>query len=102
MGSMSIETTAENARYRALANCHIGGLYRHEGEEFSLPVLQTLPAYLEVVGAEANKAKNPRRKNSAANTGKGIVTNSNAPGLQDLGFAPARSVADLNSADMIK
>ena len=74
--------------YRAKCNCHIGGLYRRAGDEFSLPTLKEVPAHLEEV------------KPSAAPDDATVADDSKVD-KTDLGIGEVKSAADVTSADMV-
>ena len=102
--------------YRAKCNCHIGGLYRRAGDEFSLPTLKEVPAHLEEVKpsaasddetvaddskAEAKKAAPAASKNAKGKTGKATVADDSKVDKTDLGIGEVKSAADVTSADMV-
>lgn len=99
--------------YRAKCSCHIGGLYRRAGDEFSLPTLKEVPAHLEVVKpspaeatvADDSKAEDTKAvaapKSAAKNAGKATVADDSKVDKTDLGIGEVKSSADVTSADMV-
>lgn len=97
--------------YRAKCSCHIGGLYRRAGDEFSLPTLKEVPAHLEVVKpspAEATVADDSKAEdtkavaaNAKGKTGKATVADDSKVDKTDLGIGEVKSSADVTSADMV-
>ena len=101
--------------YRAKCNCHIGGLYRRGGDEFSLPTLKEVPAHLEVVkpadatvaddskteSTKAAAAPKSAVKNAKGKTGKATVADDSKVDKTDLGIGEVKSAADVTSADMV-
>ena len=103
--------------YRAKCSCHIGGLYRRAGDEFSLPTLKEVPAHLEVVKpspadatvADDSKAEDTKAvaapksaaKNAKGKTGKATVADDSKVDKTDLGIGEVKSSADVTSADMV-
>lgn len=105
--------------YRAKCNCHIGGLYRRAGDEFSLPTLKEVPAHLEEVKpsaapddatvADDSKAEDTKAvaapksaaKNAKGKTGKATVADDSKVDKTDLGIGEVKSSADVTSADMV-
>ena len=109
--------SAEVTTYRAKSVCHIGGLYRRAGDEFSLPTLKEVPAHLEVVKlvpadatvADDSKAEDTKAvaapksaaKNAKGKTGKATVADDSKVDKTDLGIGEVKSSADVTSADMV-
>ena len=98
--------------YRAKCSCHIGGLYRRAGDEFSLPTLKEVPAHLEAVKpapadatvADDSKAAPAAPKRAKGKTGKATVASvpeASKVDKTDLGIGEVKSVADVTSADMV-
>ena len=72
--------SAEITTYRAKVQCHIGGLYRRAGDEFTLPTLKDVPGHLEVVKPVADDSKVEKA---------------------DLGIGEVKSASDVTSSDML-
>lgn len=101
--------------YRAKCNCHIGGLYRRAGDEFSLPTLKEVPAHLEEVKPSAapddatvaddskdeGKKATAAPKNAKGKTGKATVADDSKVDKTDLGIGEVKSAADVTSSDMV-
>lgn len=101
--------------YRAKCNCHIGGLYRRAGDEFSLPTLKEVPAHLEEVKpsaahddatvADDSKAEGKQAatapKNANGKTSKATVADDSKVDKTDLGIGEVKSAADVTSSDMV-
>ena len=100
--------TAEVTTYRAKSVCHIGGLYRRAGDEFSLPTLKQVPEHLEEVkpldaSADASVADDSKvdGKKAKGKTGKATVADDSKVDKTDLGIGEVKSAADVTSADMV-
>lgn len=91
-------------RYKAKADCRVGGFFRRAGEEFDLPTMKGVPDHLEELdeaddddageGGEAAKAV----KAPAAGTAKAKAAQVEKA---DIGAGVPTSAGDVNSADMI-
>ncbi len=97
--------SAEITTYRAKVQCHIGGLYRRAGDEFTLPTLKDVPGHLEVVKPVADDSKVEGKKAATApkgKTGKGAtVADDSKVEKADLGIGEVKSASDVTSSDML-
>lgn len=88
----------KTARYKALADCRAGGMYRKKGELFSMPALDSLPPHLQEV--------RPAPDNPAAGKASGRKATARPPkalgaAAEDMGLGPARPAADLTAGVLL-
>lgn len=94
-------------KYRAKAACRAGGLFRRAGDEFEMPMLKTVPAHLEEVGASGSGREDigAAGKSEGAVKGKSgkpaAVPKEAQVGKEDIGAAAATPVQDVTSKDMV-
>lgn len=80
-------------KYRAKAPCRAGGFFRRAGEEFEMPMLEKVPAYLEEAGAAQAAPMNK------GNSGAGDSVKAAA---KKLGAAPVKPAAIAKDAQVNK
>ena len=104
-------------KYRALADCRAGGLFRRKGDEFEMPMLKVVPAHLEELGAHGSgkedigagggeggsskTAKPPAKKVDAKGGKPDAIPKDAQVNKEDIGAGGATPAQDVTSADMV-
>lgn len=87
-------------KYRAKAPCRAGGFFRRAGEEFEMPELAAIPAYLEEID-EGNSVRTPGRKTGPKSARSVSVPKDAQAGNNDIGAGKVTAAQDVTSMDMV-
>lgn len=91
--------------YRAKAPCRAGGFFRRAGDEFEMPVLERIPAHLEVVGAvqaaAADKVRAPAKRGGAGHGRPAPVHKDAQVNRGDIGAGAVTAAQEVTSWEMV-